>query len=81
MHHNRQQDPFLDTLRWAAILVPTHYCIAGWLMKIRQPSPNGERASSARLVAFTVAAGGTLILFATFYFKFVIRFVDGEWVS
>ena len=74
LERNGHHDPFIDQLRWSAILFPAHYCISCWLMKIRS-------GSLPRQICFWTVTTGLLALFTYYYVTLVIRFVNGQWVS
>ncbi len=75
LDRNRQQEPFIDMLRWSAILVPVYFCMALWVEKIGDVV--GGRWRAAKLfLALAVLSGSAVV-----YVKLLIRFSHLEWVS
>ena len=68
LSQNGQQNPFLDIMRWSAILFPAHYCVAIWI----------ERAGSRFRPHLAVAI---LLVFAAIYAWMLTRFIHSQWVS
>ncbi|MEE9125948.1 MAG: mannosyltransferase family protein [Planctomycetota bacterium] len=71
----RQQQPFLDMLRWSAIFFPVHYCLAGILD--RPASYLARVLPHARLIVHL----GVLAVFACVYWYLVARYLSIQWVS
>jgi hypothetical protein len=71
----RQQQPFLDMLRWSAIFFPVHLCLA--VVVDRVASVLAGVWSPARWIAHL----GVVVLFGFVYWKLVARYLSLQWVS